>query len=274
MKSIGWKNHNWLKIDDIFISIRDRGLKFSDGIFETILIRENKAILLKEHLNRLKRTAKILNIDFQLDEKFIVKIIKDGIKSLSLSNKEYGSIRINYSRGLNLERSIKISKENNKFNIENLWIEFHLIQLNFDSMSVIISKNERRNEFSLISNCKTFSYSQSIQALIEATNKNYDDSLLLNTKNELCCGTTFNLLLRRDNKWFTPNRDSGCLPGIMIDKLLKLNFVYEEKILPEFQTDDVLIAINSLSCRKIIKVDNLTLSSDFDPKFFWELLYN
>ena len=59
-------------------------MKFSDGIFETILIKENRAILLKEHLNRLKRTAKILNIEFQLDEKFIMKIINDGIKNRSL----------------------------------------------------------------------------------------------------------------------------------------------------------------------------------------------
>ena len=37
----------------------------------------------------------------------------------------------------------------------------------------------------------TFSYNQAIQVLIEANEKSFDDSILLNTSGELCCGSTF-----------------------------------------------------------------------------------
>ena len=58
-KSIGWYKNQWLEIDKIFITVRDRGLKFGDGVFETILIKKNKAILFNEHINRLEKSTKL-----------------------------------------------------------------------------------------------------------------------------------------------------------------------------------------------------------------------
>ena len=64
------------------------------------------------------------------------------------------------------------------------------------------------------------------------------------------------------------------MPGIMISKLLDLKLIEEAQLLPEFREDDILVAINSLSCRQIIKVNDLDLMSEFNPKFFWEILCN
>ena len=158
--------------------------------------------------------------------------------------------------------------------MDNLWLEFYQIQPDFSPISVYISQKEKRNEFSLINKCKTFSYNQAIQVLLEANQKSFDDSILLNTSGELCCGSAFNLLIKRNTHWITPRKESGCLEGIMVEKALKLKIVKEELIFPEFQEDDIIIAINSLSCRQINKVNNLKLRSSFDPIYFWELLYN
>jgi len=72
---IGWKNHQWLKICDINISIKDRGLRFSDGIFETILIRGNRPILLNEHLQRLQNSLNVLNYNELINKQFPFKSI-------------------------------------------------------------------------------------------------------------------------------------------------------------------------------------------------------
>ena len=53
IETLGWHKDQWLDIDRIFIAANNRGLKFADGIFETILIKENKPILFDEHLKRL-----------------------------------------------------------------------------------------------------------------------------------------------------------------------------------------------------------------------------
>jgi len=271
--SIGWHRNKWLNIEDIYISANDRGLKFGDGIFETILIKKNNAILLNEHIQRLENSSKICNIDWNINKSYLKKIINKGIKKLSINDDQLGSIRINYSRGLNKGRSLKIDNLQED-RINNLWIEFYAIETNFSPISTFISQTEKRNQYSLINQCKTFSYNQSIQGLIEAKKKSFDDCLMLNTADELCCGSTFNILLKRDNKWITPRKESGCLPGIMVSKAIKLKIIKEDLILPNFYNDDILIAINSLSCRQINKINDIEFISTFDPRYFWELLYN
>jgi len=273
-RNIGWKDNKWEEINNLKISIIDRGLKFGDGLFETILIRNKKAILMKEHLQRFEKNLHLLNYNFQINHQFLEKIITQGIDKLNLNNNEYGSIRINYSRGLNIERSLKVNTINKDFDPKNLWIEFYLIEIDFNQISVHISETEKRNEYSLLSKCKTFNYAQSIQALIEANKKNFNDSILLNTKNELCCGTTFNILLKRNNRWLTPRKESGCLQGIMRNKLLDLRLIEEAYLIPDFNKDDILIAINSLSCRQIKIVNDFQFDLDFNTKYFWNILCN
>ena len=90
---------------------------------------------------------------------------------------------------------------------------------------------------------------------------------------ESFCGSTFNILLKRQDKWITPRKESGCLQGIMVKKGIKLKMIKEELILPKFYDDDILVAINSLSCRQINKVNDMKFLTTFDPKSFWELLY-
>ena len=273
-QSIGWHKDKWLDIENIYISANDRGLKFGDGIFETVLIRNNNAVLIDEHIQRLEDSSKVLNINFNINKSHLKNIINLGITKLSLKNNQLGSIRINYSRGLNIGRSIRINNNQLEDYKNNLWIEFYLIKPNFSSISTFISQTEKRNQYSLINKCKTFSYNQSIQILIEANKKLFDDCLMLNTANELCCGSTFNILLKRNNKWITPRKESGCLQGIMVKKAIKLNIIKEELILPKFYNDDILIAINSLSCKQINRVNDIEFITTFDPKYFWELLYN
>lgn len=272
--SIGWYKNQWLDINNIFISATDRGLKFGDGIFETILIKHNKPILFDEHIKRLEKSSKILNINLKLNKLNLKRIINEGIAKLSLKDNEFGSVRLNYSRGTNKGRSLKINSTSITNSVDNLWLEFYQIQPDFAPISVYISQQEKRNEFSLISKCKTFSYNQSIQVLLEANQKSFDDSILLNTSGELCCGSSFNLLIKRNTHWITPRKESGCLEGIMVEKALKLKIAKEQLIFPEFQEDDIIVAINSLSCRQINKVNDLKLRSTFDPIYFWKLLYN
>jgi len=271
--SIGWHKDKWLDIENISISANDRGLKFGDGIFETVLIKNNNAVLIDEHLQRLENSSRVLNMSLNINKSHLKDIINLGITKLSLKNDQLGSIRINFSRGLNKDRSIRINKDQKEYYQSNLWIEFYLIKPNFSPISTFISQTEKRNQYSLINQCKTFSYNQSIQVLIEANNRLFDDCLMLNTANELCCGSTFNILLKRNNKWLTPRKESGCLQGIMVKKAIKLQIIEEELILPKFYNDDILIAINSLSCRQINRVNDIDFITTFDPKYFWELLY-
>ena len=205
-------------------------------------------------------------MSLNINKSHLKDIINLGITKLSLKKDQLGSIRINYSRGLNKGRSIQIIGDQEDNYINNLWIEFYVIKPNFFPISTFISQTEKRNQYSLINQCKTFSYNQSIQVLIEANKKLFDDCLMLNTANELCCGSTFNILLKRNNVWITPRKESGCLQGIMVKKAIKLNIIKEALILPKFYNNDILIAINSLSCRQINRVNDCLLYTSPSPR--------
>ena len=130
-QSIGWQENKWLDIEDIYISANDRGLKFGDGIFETILIKNNNAVLIDEHIQRLENSGRVLNMNVNINKSHLKDIINLGITQLSLKNNQLGSIRINYSRGLNNDRTIRINNDQQKDYNHNLWIEFYVIKPNF-----------------------------------------------------------------------------------------------------------------------------------------------
>lgn len=66
------------------ISIRDRGFLYGDGCFETVRLIAGKAILLPEHLERLRSACALLNlpIDFALLQREISELL-DSITSYS-----------------------------------------------------------------------------------------------------------------------------------------------------------------------------------------------
>ena len=150
IETLGWYKGQWLEIDRILIAANNRGLKFADGIFETILIKQNKPILFDEHLKRLEKSSKILNINLKINKLTLRQLINDGIRKLSLKNDQYASVRINYSRGTNEGRTITINSTSKTKDLDNLWLEFYRIKPNFNPISVCISQTEKINEFSLI----------------------------------------------------------------------------------------------------------------------------
>ena len=127
IETLGWYKDEWLDIDRIFIAANNRGLKFADGIFETILIKENKPILFDEHLKRLEKSSEILNINLKINKLSLRQLVNDGIKKLSLKNDQFASVRINYSRGTNVGRKLTIDSTLETKDLDNLWIEFYRI---------------------------------------------------------------------------------------------------------------------------------------------------
>ena len=199
-EKLGWINGHWGIFKDLTVPINDRGLNFADGIFETILILNGVPQLLDEHLNRWEKSASILEMNSPPSKKWILSLIEDGINRAQLKNIN-GVIRINWTRGESEQRGIDISKTS----LHSFWLEIDSFQPNFESISTIISQTERRNSFSRLSSCKTFSYNQGIQARIEAKNLGFNDALLLNSQGEICCATTANILVKRENNWLTPH---------------------------------------------------------------------
>ena len=271
-KRIGWIDNHWSSLSNLSLPIDDRGLNYGDGIFETILIWEGKPRLLKEHLNRWRHSAQELGMDLPPQEEMVYALINEGINLCALTNKT-GSVRLNWSRGGNLNRGINIPSYQSDKSSHRFWLEINAITTNFKPITTFISRNEKRNSSSKVNSHKTFAYNQSIQARQEAQVFGYDDALMESTTGEICCGSVANLIVKRNDKYLTPGLKSGCLPGIMRQQGINLGIIQEKTINTQPELNDEWLLINSLGCRAISKVNNIVLKPFSNPKSFWLSLY-
>ncbi len=268
---VAWIAGEWVSSSDFKIPICDRGLKLSDGIFETILILKGSLILFSKHIDRLNNSAKILGLPSPPGKIFIHNLVMEGIKNLGIENKN-GILRLNWSRGNSTSRNIySLEAEEN---LPRFWMEIRSGDPSFDPISTLISKYEKRNLYSRLNQCKTFAYNQSIQAKREAKLSGFDDALLENTNHEICCGTTANLIVKRGDQFLTPPLSSGCLPGVMRQKGIDLKIIRESKLTSYPEKNDQWILLNSLSCRPIRQVNNCYLEVYKETKKFWLDLIN
>ncbi|WP_164667207.1 D-amino-acid transaminase [Virgibacillus doumboii] len=87
---------NFITIEDLKIDMEDRGYQFGDGIYEVIGVYNGKTFKMIEHLNRLERSAKELQIDFPHDFRFL----KESLEKLqSLNGLQNGMIYLQITRG-------------------------------------------------------------------------------------------------------------------------------------------------------------------------------
>ena len=266
--SLGWINGTWGAPNKLLIPICDRGLTLGDGLFETILIYKGVPKLLESHLNRMRKGASILKMDAPPTEGWLRPLIAEGITRAALQNNN-GVLRLNWSRGDNLDRGINLSNAQTSDSQHRFWLEIHSAEPSFQSISSIVSRHERRNSYSNLCHCKIFSYNQSIQARMEANLAGFDEALLLSHSGEICCGTTANLLVHRHNQWLTPRFQSGCLQGIMRQQGINTGMVKEAKINKTPEEGDEWLLINSLGCHPIHTLDQYSLSVSSNPKKLW-----
>ncbi|KGG14526.1 MULTISPECIES: aminotransferase class IV [unclassified Prochlorococcus] len=265
-----WINGHWIYNDDVKLPMNDRGITLGDGLFETILILQSTPQLLDDHIERWKQSAILLGMIEPPDKEFLLPLIKEAINRTSLI-KGNGVLRLNWSRGTNNNRGIqfptRVKKSSHKF-----WLELNRYSPCFKPVSTIISRHEQRNAKSRLSQCKTFNYCQSIQARNESNLAGYDDALLLSTSGEIACGTTANLLIKRNGSWLTPRKESGCLPGIMRQQGLNSGLFQEAKISPKPEPNDIWLLINSLSCHPLTKLNDNNLKKYDGAELLWQSL--
>lgn len=264
--NIAWIDGKWGTINELTLPLQDRGLQLADGIFETILILQGQIILFDQHLKRWQKSAALLGMTKPPDREWLMLKVQEAIKRSKILN---GALRINWSRGNQLHRGINVSIAQPNQQQHRFWLELNATEPNFKSISVLISRHEKRNAYSQLSHCKTFAYNQAIKVRREAHLAGYDDALLLGNNQEICCGSTANLLVKRKNQWLTPRLQSGCLPGVMRQQAIDQGLLKEVKLRREPENGDQWLLINSLSCHPITKINKTILATYPEPKDLW-----
>ncbi len=194
--------------------------KFLNGdfkIIETILVKNGKPIFLKEHLERMKKSAEFFGFKFN---NFIIKPEKDGIMRILLNKN--GNITTEY-------------KPENKKNSSN---KIKISPIKIDSTnSFMYHKTTYRPWFY-----------DSYQKIAEGE---IFDEIFFNKKGELTEGARSNIVLQIDNQLYTPPISCGLLNGILRKYLnVKEKVLYET----DLKNAQKIFCINSVRGIKEVKL--------------------
>ena len=257
------------------ISITDRAFNYGDGLFETILVKDNEPLHLSEHILRLNNGCKRLNIP--LPSK---KIITNSIEKC-IGNTKCCIIKIIYSRG---SSEHGYSYENNiipimyfikksKTNIKNE----KLIKLGF-------SKYQLSNN-SYLSKIKHLNRLEQILGASFVDETKFDNYILTDKNNNIIECVSSNIFFYKITKdkynFITPNLCNAGVDGIM--KTIIMKFMKRNKMnlsVKEISKKDVpnyhgAFICNSISgIQFVTKIGRYILNHDINlERIFSEYVY-
>ncbi len=88
-------------------------------------------------------------------------------------------------------------------------------------VSAVVLSDFIRNERSPVAGIKCGSYAENIMALHEAHQAGVDEVIFLNSVGDVAECATANLFIVKDGELFTPDLESGCLPGVTRELVMR-----------------------------------------------------
>jgi len=255
MSKIAYLNSKYINFNKAKIHIEDRGLQFSDSVYEVVPFYNKKLIDFNFHAKRLKYSLKELQIKYIVKEEKLKKIFNKIIRLNKIKN---GIVYLQITRGVqsrdhnyrnNLIPNLIIYAINRKLNLPNS---------NFKGVKAITYKDLRWKRRDI----KTVSLLANVLAKKEAVKKKSYEAILIDN-GKITEATASNVWIVKNNKLITHPSNTDILKGITreaVKKLIKKNKLnlketsFTKKEL--YNADEVFITSSSSFVTPIIKVDS------------------
>lgn len=218
------------------ISVFDHGLLYGDGIFEGIRAYDGIVFKLKEHIDRLYRSAHMIMLPIPIDRE---EMIERTLETLRRNKLRDAYIRLVVTRGkgdlgLNPRRCPKPT-----IIIITDSIMLHGNDAKENGIVALISWVKRDPVDATSHEIKSLNYLNSILAKLEANIWGVDEAIVLDKNGFVCEGVAENIFMVKNGKLCTPPTYTGALHGITAqavqDLAKKLGYDVEETIITPFQ---------------------------------------
>ncbi len=201
------------------VSVYDHGLLYGDGVFEGIRAYSSIVFKLKEHVDRLYRSAHTIMLQIPLTKEEMTKAI---IETLQKNNLKDAYIRLVVTRGVgDLGLNPKKCKRPTVIVIADT-ITLHKDEARENGVTAMISWVKRDPVDATTHEIKSLNYLNSILAKIEANIACVDEAICLDKNGFVCEGVAENIFIAKNGKLFTPPSSTGALPGITAGEVMKL----------------------------------------------------
>ena len=216
------------------ISVYDHGLLYGDGVFEGIRAYDGVVFKLKEHIDRLYKSAHAIMLNIGMPKENMIKAV---IEALKKNNLKTGYVRLVVTRGVgDLGLDPRKCPKPTIIIIADT-IKLHSGDTKEKGITAMIAWVRRDAIDATSHEVKSLNYMNSILAKIEANNAGVEEAISLERTGYVCEGVAENIFIVRDCAILTPLSSTGALPGITAQVVMriarKLNYtVLERNISP------------------------------------------
>lgn len=242
------------------VSVFDHGFLYGDGIYETLRAYDGVIFKIKEHLQRLFRSASLIGLTVPLE----IDALKISIYETLLANKcRNAYIRMTVSRGrgeigldpdLCPEPTIVIVARELKEYPRAFYEK---------GIALIIAETRRNLKEAINPQIKSLNFLNNILAKIEAKKSGAYEALMLNARGKLTEGTISNLFFYKDGVLCTPSLDCGILDGItrgmIIDLAMREDLRVKEGKFTKgdlYSAEEVFLTNTTMEVMPVSKVDD------------------
>jgi branched-chain amino acid aminotransferase len=202
-----WLNGEFLRADNAFLSIADRGFLLGDGVFETLRVKRGVPSLFDLHWARFEASA----AHYQLPLAYSHEAICAVVGKLCQNNELEDCVaRITLSRGAG-GRGLRFEAEQKGTLLVTL---SPLPPPSMGMMSLMIAPEPRSTGGSEWAH-KALHCTPNAALMHRANLAGYDDALWLNSGGFILETCVANIFFVRDRVLYTPIADGSILPGIM-----------------------------------------------------------
>ena len=201
------------------VSVYDHGLLYGDGVFEGIRAYDGVVFKLKEHIDRLYRSAHTIMLQIPVRKEEMIQMV---LKTLRKNNLKDSYIRLIVTRGVgDLGLNPKKCSKPTIIVITDT-ISLHKGEAKEKGVTAMLSWVKRDPVDATTHEIKSLNYLNSILAKIEANISGVDEAICLDKNGFICEGVAENIFMVKKGRLFTPPSHTGALPGITAEAVTKL----------------------------------------------------
>ena len=261
--------------EDAKISVFDHGLLYGDGIFEGIRIYNGNIFKLKEHIDRLYKSAKAILLTIPMKPEELEKNVEETVR---LNNKKDGYIRLVVTRG---KGNLGIDPDRcEKASIIIIVSDLQMYPEEFykNGIEIITSSTIRISPSAFDPRIKSLNYLNNILAKIEAKKAGVLECIMLNNDGYVVECTGDNIFIITDGKLLTPASFIGALDGItkgtIIEISNKLVIPVKEALITKYDlynADECFLTGTGAEVIPVIKIDGRIIGDGKLGKFTKQL---
>lgn len=201
------------------VSVYDHGLLYGDGVFEGIRAYDGVVFRLKEHIDRLYRSASVIMLSIPLTKEEMINAVLETLRKNHLRD---AYIRLIVTRGVgDLGLDPRKCKKPTVIIITDV-IRLHSGEAKENGIRTMLVWVKRDPVDATSHEVKSLNYMNSILAKIEANIADLDEAICLDKNGHISEGVAENIFIVKKGKVITPPTSTGALVGITRDVAMKL----------------------------------------------------